>query len=392
MSQHPCVLIVGAGVAGLTLAQGLRQRSIAFRLFERRPRSHGSQGHRFRISKDGQAALDSVLSPQLRSLFRQTAAEKHRFEPRYVEARSLDYPEPTPVDPETLPLDRTWILQLLSLGLDDAIEYEREFESYEIVDGQVHVKFTDGSIARGEVLVGADGIKSRVRRQLQPRRKLLNLERWIMWGRTPLTRELKKTLRPDLLSWCMYMDYEANVQAVVEPMMWSKSVQHVSASRLPDFSDYVYWALCSAPFQYANQLPKTVDEKRRYLQRMSESWHPDLRLLFDSAAHDLSACAPVISSKPDIEIDSAGHSALVTLIGDAAHAMSPMGGSGGDVAIRNAADLARTFAEEGVSREALAGFEARMRERAKDKIEHSFRGGQKFWRGKEWTEYHETDV
>ncbi|KAI0805631.1 FAD/NAD(P)-binding domain-containing protein [Xylaria sp. FL0064] len=355
MSQRPRVLIVGAGVAGLTLAQGLRQRSITFRLFERY----------------GQAALDSVLSPQLQTLFRQTAAERHRFEPRYVNARSLDYPESTPVDPDTLPLDRTWILQLLSLGIDDAIEYEREFKSYEIVDGQVHVKFTDGSVALGDVLVGADGIKSRVRRQLQPRRRLLDLERWIIWGRTPLTKELKESLRPDLLSWCMYMDYEANVQAVVEPMMWSKSVQQ---------------ALCAAPFQYANQLPKTPDEKRRYLQRMSESWHPDLRLLFDSAAHDLSACAPVISSKSNIEIDSAGHSGMVTLIDDAAHAMSPMGGSGGDVAVRNAADIARTIAEEGVNHEALAGFEARMRERAKYKIEHSFRGGQKFWRDKEWTE------
>ncbi|KAI0426551.1 FAD/NAD(P)-binding domain-containing protein [Xylaria sp. FL1042] len=380
MSQHPRVLMVGAGLAGLTLAQGLRQRSIAFRLFERRPRSYGSQGHRFRISKDGQTR------------FRQTAAERYRFEPRYADARNLDYPEPTPVDPVTLPLDRTWILQLLSLGLDNAIEYEREFESYEIVDGLVHLNLTDGSVARGEVLVGADGIKSRVRKQLQPRRKLLDLERWIMWGRTPLTTELKESLLPDLLSWCMYMDHEANVQAVVEPMMWSKNVRQVSANRLPGFSDYVYWVLCAAPFQYASQLPKTVDGKATYLQKMSEPWHRDLRLLFDSAAHDLSACVPAISSKPDIEIVSADQTGRATLIGDAAHAMSPMGGSGGDVAIRNAADLARTIAEEGVGHKTLAGFEVRMEERAKDKIEHSFRGGQKFWRGKEWTEYDEIDV
>ncbi|RYC56587.1 hypothetical protein CHU98_g9621 [Xylaria longipes] len=364
MARQPPVLIIGAGVAGLTLAQGLRLRSVAFRLFERHPRSHASQGHRFRISKDGQSALESILSPQLRSLLRDTAAERHRFEPRYVDASKLDYPEPTPVDPETMPLDRAWIRQLLSLNLDDAIEYEKDFESYEIIDGRVHVKFTDGSTVCGQILVGADGVKSRVRRQLQPDRTLLDLERWIMWGRTPLTARLKESLPPDLLTWCMYLDHEANVQAVVEPMVWSRSVL----------------------------LPKTPEERGQYLQKASETWHPDLKLLFDSAAPELSACVPVISSKPHIEIRSAGQTGHVTLVGDAAHSMSPMGGSGADTAIRNAADLARTIAEEGVTRDTLAEFESRMEARAKEKVEHSFRGGQKFWRGKEWSEYNEIDV
>ncbi len=389
MAHQPPVLIIGAGVAGLTLAQGLRLHSVAFRLFERHPRSHASQGHRFRISKDGHIALNSVLSRQLRALLKDTAAERHRFAPRYVDASKLDYSEPTPVGPETMPLDRAWIRQLLSLNLDDAIEYEKDFESYEIIDGRVHVKFTDGSAVCGQLLVGADGVKSRVRRQLQPDRKLLDLERWLMWGRTPLTARLKESLPPDLLTWCMYLDHRTNVQAVVEPMAWPRSVLQVSGHELPDFQDYVYWCLCAAPRQYAEGLPKTLEEKRQYLQRMSETWHPNLKLLFDSAAYELSACVPVISSKPHIEIRSAGETGHVTLVGDAAHSMSPMGGSGADTAIRNAADLAQTIAKQGVTRHTLSEFESRMEARAKEKVEHSFRGGQKFWRGKEWSEYSE---
>ncbi|KAI1499179.1 FAD/NAD(P)-binding domain-containing protein [Biscogniauxia marginata] len=391
-AADPPILIIGAGVAGLALAQGLRLRSIPFRLFERYPRSHSSQGHRFRISKDGQAALNSVLSPQLQGLLKRTAAERYLFEPRYVDAKELDFAKPAPVDRDTMPVDRTWIRMLTALDIEDAIEYEKEFESYEIADERVQVKFTDGSLARGQLLVGADGIKSRVRKQLQPDRKLLDLERWIMWGRTSLTESLKKSIPQDLLSWCMCLDRETNVQAIVEPMTWSKSVRQESKARLPDFPDYVYWVVCTAPFQYSELLPKTVEEKRLFLEGVTETWHPALKFLLDSAAHDISACALVLSSKPDIEVRSAGQTGRVTLIGDAAHSMSPMGGSGGDTAIRNVADLARTVAEEGITKSSIADFEARMEEIAKEKIEHSFRGGQKFWQGKEWTEYNEIDV
>lgn len=72
--------------------------------------------------------------------------------------------------------------------------------------------------------------------------------------------------------------------------------------------------------------------------------------------------------------------------------MSPMGGSGGDTAIQNAADLAKSLAVEGVTEDSIKAFEARMEARAREKIAHSFRGGKKLWRGRDWTEYNEVDV
>ncbi|KAI0396111.1 FAD/NAD(P)-binding domain-containing protein [Xylariaceae sp. FL0594] len=413
MAQPP-ILIIGAGVAGLTLAQGLRLHSIAFRIFERHPRSHILQGHRFRISPDGQAALQSVLSPQLQSLFKDTAAKRHCYEPRYVDARKLAYPQGKPADAAAgaMPLDRAWVRKLLSSDIE--IEYGKEFASYEILDNQVRARFADGSTVYGRSLVGADGIRSRVRKQLQPDRRLLDLERWIIWGRTPLTKLLRERLPQDLLTWCMYLDHEANVQTVVEPMVWERGEE--SRDKLPGFAfdDYVYWCVCASPGQFAETMPRTVEEKRRYLQRVSSTWHPDLRLLLDSAAHELSACVPIVSSKPDLEMLSSspdstkqtrhGHDYdYVTLVGDAAHPMSPMGGSGADTAIRGAVDLARTIATATSANSSngdgstasdidLAGHRARLQDLAKEKIEHSFRGGQKFWRGKEWTEYSEVDV
>ncbi|KAI8963057.1 FAD/NAD(P)-binding domain-containing protein [Daldinia sp. FL1419] len=390
-TSDPPVLIIGAGIAGLALAQGLRLRSIPFRLFERYPQSRSSQGHRFRISKDGQAALDSVLSPELQDLLRRTEAERYRFEPRYVDAKKLEFAKQVPADPVSMPVGRTWIRMLLTLNIDDAVEYDREFESYRVVGDQVQVRFVDGSTALGRLLVGADGIRSRVRAELQSDRRLLDLERWLMWGRTPLTDDLEKSVPRDMLTWCMYQDPESNVQTIVDPMMWSKSVRKESNARLPDFPGYIYWVVCTAPFQYSKVLPKTASEKSQALERVAKTWHPALKLLLSSANHDLTACIPVLSSKPDIRIRSSGRTGLVTLIGDAAHPMSPMGGSGGDTAVRSAADLAQTIAEGG-TKSGVAEFESRMEERAKERIEHSFRGGQKFWQGKEWTEYNEVNL
>jgi len=249
--------------------------------------------------------------------------------------------------------------------------------------------FADGSSAQGQFLVGADGIRSRVRRQLQPDRRLLDLERWVIWGRTLLTESLRGRLSEDQLTWFMALDREANVQAVVESMTWAKSVKEGSGNKLPDSHDYLYWALCTEP---GRDLPKTAQERKEFLGRATKTWNPALKLVFDEASHDMSACVPVLSSKPDIETKSSSQSARVTLLGDSAHVMSPMGGSGGDTAILNAVDLAQTISQYGITQESIQEFEGRMRKRAKEKIEHSFRGGQKFWRGKEWFEYQEIDV
>lgn len=69
-----------------------------------------------------------------------------------------------------------------------------------------------------------------------------------------------------------------------------------------------------------------------------------------------------------------------------------MGGSGADTAIRTAADLARTLSEGLVSATTIHDFERRMETLAREKIEHSFNGGKKFWKGKEWTDYSEIHI
>jgi 2-polyprenyl-6-methoxyphenol hydroxylase-like FAD-dependent oxidoreductase len=60
------VLVAGAGVSGLALAQGLVKRGIDVRIFERDPENDTrTQGYRFRISQEGINALRTNLPEAL---------------------------------------------------------------------------------------------------------------------------------------------------------------------------------------------------------------------------------------------------------------------------------------------------------------------------------------
>lgn len=108
------IIIIGAGVAGLAIGQGLLQHRIPFQIFEANSRSGVSQGHRFRLSQDALDVLHSVLAVDLQDLLRATQANPSRFQPRYVDAKVLQFPEAAPVDvPNSMPVDRAWLRSLL---------------------------------------------------------------------------------------------------------------------------------------------------------------------------------------------------------------------------------------------------------------------------------------
>lgn len=70
------ILIIGGGVAGLVLAQGLKHRGIPFKVFEHNERlSTKSHGYRFRCEAAGLEALQETLSPEMWDLLEKTHAK-----------------------------------------------------------------------------------------------------------------------------------------------------------------------------------------------------------------------------------------------------------------------------------------------------------------------------
>lgn len=380
------IIIIGSGVAGLALGQGLKLHNIPFRIFERDAKDKPTQGHRFQLRDT--TVLKSLLPTDLQTLFDKTCAHGHKYEARYVDAKEFDFPAPVLKKPGNFaPIDRTWIRQLCTLGLEDHIEYGRELEHYKSDEDSVAVYFRDGSSETGCLLVGADGIKSAVRKQLQPNRKLLNLQRMLVWGRTPKTPDLEQILPPEAMSWYMAIDHATNTQIIVEEMVWDGSVRALSDGQLPDFESYIYWLLMASP---TGSRPTTTTEKRTFVLDTIKDWHPTVKKLFEHGSYEQAACVSVMSSRPDIEISSTDED-LVIMIGDAAHPMSPMGAFGGETAIWDATELVRSIVNEGVTAASMRHFRERVAQRAKEKIEDSFARGQQYWKGRDWTEYKEVD-
>ncbi|KAF2159694.1 hypothetical protein M409DRAFT_29856 [Zasmidium cellare ATCC 36951] len=387
------VIIMGAGFAGLALAQGLHVRKIPFLVFEQDELSTRPYGHRFRLDEAGIDALLETISPELGDLFEKTFPRLISKAPKIRDARTLEEmplpsrPEPTGKGP--LPIDRTWILQLLALGIEDKIHRGKTFLSYEILPSGVRVHFSDSISVTGCLLVGADGVRSKVRRQLQPDRKLLDMERQIIWGRTWITPRFAEEYSPEANTWLVALDQESRKNNVVlEPILWRDNMSKLSGGRLPDTEDYLYWAFATeAPESNA---PRTPDELKAYISEHTKGWHLKFLPLFEYADWNLAVGTRIYSSKPDIGDVSNGKGSVI-LIGDSANPMTPQGGLGGSTAVQTAADLCRTLEKDGWSEENMAAFHERVKVLAKRSIEISFATNKIMTAGKDWQEFAEVE-
>jgi 2-polyprenyl-6-methoxyphenol hydroxylase-like FAD-dependent oxidoreductase len=85
------------------------------------------------------------------------------------------------------PISRVALRQILAEGLEDTVAYGKTFQSFEKTQGgEIVARFEDGSSTEGDVLVGADGAASRVRRPLLPDAKRVDTCLVLVMGKLPL--------------------------------------------------------------------------------------------------------------------------------------------------------------------------------------------------------------
>lgn len=339
------VLVIGAGLGGLCLAQGLLQAGIEVRIYEREADVNSRyQGFRIGLNGPGLDALRECLPRRLHGLLEasrgEISGERRVVDPQLNEIEQFGAME------RGMVTDRHVLRHLLVAGLGDRIEFGASLIVYtELSDGTVRAVFADGSSAIGDVLVGADGVGSAVRRQLLPDAQVVDLDIRAVLGRTPLTERFAR-LVPGLGTIVRGPD----VRMMLGKMKFPRPPHLVAAELAPDVvlpttGDYMRWVMFLP--EDISSLPADWVVTRKLLLGLIEGWHPDLiELIWQS---DVVNSSPLTSQYAK----SVPHwgARRVTLLGDAIHVMPPSGGQGANTAFRDAALLCRalTAVERGQS-------------------------------------------
>ncbi|TMW55237.1 hypothetical protein Poli38472_013128 [Pythium oligandrum] len=356
------VLIIGGGIGGLCLAQGLKRQGIPSTVFERDPSvTSRSQGYRLRINNDGFDALEAYLSPKILDVFKASSAEFipgfQFFDPKTGEPSATPPPSADDKRPSGPPpsgdvtrvfsADRVVLRSVLLLGLDsNELRYDMAFESYTILEnGLVEAVFENGERVTGSLLVGADGT----------------------FSRTPLTPELEIALHPALhRGTSLITSREPHVSLFMEPMRFTKGNPQDISPELPDTKDYVYWVLISRSHNFhvagyssdEELLALNPAQAAELAQEMTKDWDARIRALFHcDHVGDSCGYVRVSTMPPDIGDWDAP---CVTVMGDAIHAMTAAG-VGANAALMDARVLLKSIQTYGVADEAVAAYEAEMR-------------------------------
>src|SRR5271169_3131337 len=189
------IAVAGGGLGGLALAQGLLRAGADVTVYER---DAGlvtrRQGYRVHLDARAGLALDATLPPESFALFQATCAQPSRrltvtterlrvLHEQVAADRGAD-----PYAPATLStsVDRQTFREVLAAGLDGRIAFGHELARYEAGADGMRLYFADGHEAEADVLVGADGVGSVVRRLYLPAASPADSGARCIYGKTPL--------------------------------------------------------------------------------------------------------------------------------------------------------------------------------------------------------------
>jgi 2-polyprenyl-6-methoxyphenol hydroxylase-like FAD-dependent oxidoreductase len=335
MTASRPILIAGAGIGGLTAAIALRHAGFAVEIYER---AHELQEvgagitvqpnaiHALRVIGVGEAVEAAGC--------RITAARLTRADGRVLSAMTDEVY--AAAGAPAVALHRGTLLRVLLDALPgEGPRCGRAATGYEVGPDDVTLRFVEGPPAEGVLLVGADGLRSAVRAQLladgEPRYA----------GYT---------------SWRGVADTREGVGGVATEA-WGRGCRF---GLVPIDGDRTYWF---ATHNASAGGRHNSDLARETLLRLFHGWPAPIRHVLLATPRD-AILRTDIHDRPPTARWGEGR---VTLLGDAAHPMTPNLGQGACQAIEDAVVLARALSEAGVAADpmpALRRYEAARAPRA----------------------------
>jgi 2-polyprenyl-6-methoxyphenol hydroxylase-like FAD-dependent oxidoreductase len=362
MSSRPLeVLIVGGGIGGLCLAQGLHKAGVSATVYERdtSPISR-TQGFRVHISPGGSRALHDCLTPDMFALFCATCGEFGQGFYMVTEHLSELMAITPPVDPHPedsveshRSVSRITLRRVLLAGIEPRVHFGKRFASFaSLPDGRVEVHFEDGTSAQGDILIGADGVNSAIRKQYLPDASPVDTGVVAVGGKIPLTPSIMALMPIQLLAGPMIVMARQPVSLFMAA--WKRQPEQQqrlnamlpdSASDLADEGEEDYLVLGFGARRGFFGLDSDLDQAtgadlHRTLRRIALGWHPNLRKLIEMLDPAGLGVQRIRTSEPPPPWPTTN----VTLLGDAIHSMTPYRGIGANVALKDAALLCSELA------------------------------------------------
>lgn len=379
------VLIIGAGTGGLALAHRLKQAGVGVSVYERdRVPNADTGGYRVGISPAGSRALKACVPGDLYDLFVATCARPPAYfnmlTEQLREVLSFDVANMSGHDPggEKNVIRKT-LRRVLLTGLEDHVFFGKAVRGYaHNADGTVTAHFEDGSTGTGDVLVGADGSNSAVRRQRLPHARLEDTGIVSLGGKLPMTAASVALLSDKMRGGMSLIMAPKGFGAIVHFLKFEDARGDSRfAARWPGFinafdEDSIGWGLWGARQNFPTD-PAGLDGAglQQLGLQLVHGWHPHMHELIRMTAP---SSIHFVNVRTSSELEP-WTSSNVTLIGDAAHTMTPGRGAGANTALHDAALLGRLLVDASHGRtllvESIHDYEAEMRRYSAEAVRES---------------------
>jgi 2-polyprenyl-6-methoxyphenol hydroxylase-like FAD-dependent oxidoreductase len=373
------VLIAGGGLGGLALAQGLLGQGHDVDVFERDDDMNRRQGYYLTMNGDGGEALRDVLPADLFELYLDTSRRPYPTQASIVLDTRLNRLGARPsMGPPNLGerrhtgVDRRTLRKILASRIEDHIHWGVSAERYEEDADGVTLVLSDGTSVHGDLLVIADGIRSRLRDQRLPGTTVIPaaIKGIDLYARAPYSPELLAKI-PEALHDSMNIVADGKGNRALMGSFRPRQPVGEAAAKVPDveLADIGSYMMVSCSVPPTTVIPPTSEwtdqtraEIKAGMQHTVTGWDPAVEAIV--AAIDPASIFSISFSYLEPQEDWTP--SRVTVMGDAAHGMLPTVGMGANSALRDAAVLStaiRKAVENGTPLEdAVGAYESSMRE------------------------------
>ena len=357
------VVIIGGGIGGLTLAQGLKKSGVSTAVYERdRTRTDRVQGYRVHINPTGSLALHECLPADLFEAFTRTCGrptDGFRFVTEQMKVLLALDGRNAPARfrgdgvAQHRSVSRITLRQVLLSGLEDTVHFGKTFVRYEESPlGRIVAHFEDDSTAEGEVLVAADGGGSRIRRQFLPHAERIDTGIAAIAGKVFLDDENCRLIAPELRSaltlasgkggYSLFVALQ-DIDGAAINGIGGNDESAAAGTHFDNSRSYLMWAFGAKREKLGldgGNIERMSGEDLRStaLRVMTQrSWDERFRALIRLADAETIDAIAIRTSVPI----AAWQTQCVTLLGDAIHAMTPYRGIGANIALKDAVRLCR---------------------------------------------------